>query len=142
MQFLSASYQKNLPASALAAFGRSTESPPRTGGPRHFEDLHYSPMWRLDMKGETALGVAPAEWSLSSQMNDPRPNGRCIFDARFIESPVGRSRAHGDGKVWDPRGVVFGGDALAFAEEMRDETAAAKASADDNRIVDSRKLPR
>ena len=84
--------------------------------------------WRLDMKAEEYMGLAPAPWSTSSQMNDPRPNGRSIFDARFVESPMGRARA-GRGS-WDPRGVVFGGDALGMAAEMADETAAAAKSAD------------
>jgi hypothetical protein len=41
-------------------------------------------------------------------MDDPRPNGKAIFDARFIESPVGRARA-GRSMVWDPRGTANAG---------------------------------
>ena len=94
--------------------------------------------WRLDMKVEMSMGLAPADWSVSSAMNDPRPNGRCIFDARFTDSPMGRARKS-DGIIWDPRAVVSplgttgkrGAqhiDARAFASDMADETQAADKS--------------
>jgi len=91
------------------------------------------------MKTETDLGLAPPPWSTSSQMNDPRPNGRSIFDARFVESPMGRARG-GRSMVWDARGTANAGgtkkaenwDANVFAEDMSDETALAEASAEKN----------
>lgn len=45
---------------------------------------------------------------MSSKMDDPRPNGVSIFDARFINTPVGRARA-GRSMVWDARGTVDAG---------------------------------
>ena len=77
------------------------DSPPKSRT-RHFEHWHESNRWRLDMRDEVALGVVPSEWSVSSAMNDPRPNGKSIFDARFIQNPVGRARA-GRSMTWDPR---------------------------------------
>ena len=59
----------------------------------HNERVHYSDKWRCDMKAEVDLGLAPATWSTSSRMNDPRPNGYSLFDARFVDSPMGRARA-------------------------------------------------
>ena len=93
------------------------------------------------MKTESKLGLMPADWSTSSQMNDPRPNGRSMFDARFVGSPMGRARA-GRSIVWDPRGTMNAGktekalnlDSNAFAADMADETAAAQASADKNKF--------
>ena len=91
------------------------------------------------MGDEVKMGLAPADWSVSSKMNDPRPNGRSIFDARFYESTMGRARA-GRGIISDPRGVVspFGTSAkpgarnmdmaLSFAADMADETQAADKS--------------
>lgn len=46
--------------------------------------------WQMDLGKEVDLGLAPAEWSTTSQMNDPRPLGKSLFDARFINSPMGR----------------------------------------------------
>jgi hypothetical protein len=94
--------------------------------------------WRLDMRDEVALGLAPPMWSTSSQMNDPRPNGCSIFDARFYQSPMGRSRASG-GRIWDPNAIVSAQgttgkigaeslDARAFAADMADETSTASKS--------------
>ena len=113
-------------------------SPQRT---KHYETKHFSNQWRLDMKKEISLGLMPADWSTSSQMNDPRPNGRSMFDARFVESPMGRARG-GRAMVWDARGTKHAGgtkaaenwDSAAFAVEMSDETAAAEASADKNKF--------
>ena len=93
------------------------------------------------MKAEVDLGLMPSEWSTSSQMNDPRPNGRSIFDARFVESPMGRARG-GRSIMWDPKGTMHAGhtmkaqnlDANVFAEDMSDETALASASADKNKF--------
>ena len=104
--------------------------------PYHFETRHYSEKWRLDMQDEAKLGLAPAEWSTSSQMNDPRPNGKSMFDARFANSPMGRARG-GRSMVWDPRGTAnVGGpvkaenrDSAWFANDMADETAAGASSA-------------
>ena len=80
------------------------------------------------------LGLSPPDWSTSSAMNDARPNGRALFDARFIHSPAARMRS---GKMFDPRGVVFGGDAMFAASEMADETNAAQASAEKYKIEDN-----
>ena len=38
-------------------------------------------------------------------MNDPRPNGRSMFDARHMVSPVGRMRGSGYKEMRDDRGV-------------------------------------
>lgn len=97
--------------------------------------------WRLDMKAEIEMNLWPADWSVSSAMNDPRPNGRCIFDARHTDSPMGRARRTGasNGIIWDPRAVVspYGTrsrhgavhvGARAFAADMADETQAAEKS--------------
>uniref|UniRef100_A0A7S2G5P8 Uncharacterized protein n=1 Tax=Haptolina brevifila TaxID=156173 RepID=A0A7S2G5P8_9EUKA len=86
-------------------------------------------VWRLNMQMEADLNVMPSDWSLSSQMNDPRPNGVSIFDARFINTPVGRARA-GRSMAWDPRGIASAGktekmksiDAAAIAKDYEDET--------------------
>jgi hypothetical protein len=86
-------------ARAFSQFFSSVGAASRTS---HFESRHYSPKWRLDMQSETDLGIMPPAWSTSSKMDDPRPNGRSIFDARFIESPMGRARG-GRSMVWDSR---------------------------------------
>ena len=113
----------------------------------HYEAKHYGKEWKLDMKKEVDLGLAPADWSTSSQMNDPRPNGRSIFDARFVESPMGRARG-GRSMVWDPKGTMNAGgtkkaenwDSNVFAEEMSDETAAGLASAEKNAMGNNTNL--
>ena len=79
----------------------------RNNSTRHFEQRHFN-KWQLDMKKEADLGLMPAEWSVSSAMNDPRPNGRAMFDARFVESPVGRARG-GHAMVWDAKGTAHAG---------------------------------
>lgn len=84
---------------------RSRDKPKRQT--QHFEKVHEGD-FRLSMKYEADLGLAPPDWSVSSKMDDPRPNGKAIFDARFIESPVGRARA-GRSMVWDPRGTANAG---------------------------------
>ena len=92
----------------------------------------------FSMANEEGMGLVPSRWSTSSQMNDPRPNGRSIFDARFMDSPMGRSRA-GNGVIWDPRAIVspFGTtgqkgamsiDARTYATDMAVETALADKS--------------
>lgn len=102
---------------------------------KHFEQLHYGNSWNLDMREEEKLGLVPKAWSTSNAMNDPRPNGRAIFDARHVHSPVARTKAHGGhSSPWDPRGVVYGGDAMFAAADMADETLAAAASAESNKI--------
>ena len=61
---------------------------------------------RLPLAGiEQKLGVVPVNWTTSSAMNDPRPNGRSIFDARHKMSPVGRMRGSGYKEMSDDRGV-------------------------------------
>lgn len=109
--------------------------------PHHYETRHYSEKWRLDMEDEAKLGIAPPMWSTTSQMNDPRPNGKSIFDARFVGSPMGRARG-GRSMVWDPRGTAnVGGpvkaenrDSAWFANDMADETAAGNTSAIKNQF--------
>lgn len=81
---------------------------------RHFEHRHVSSRWRMDMGEETRLGLVPADWSTTSSMSDPRPNGRQIFDARFSGTPMGRARA-GRSMAWDPRGTMNAGGTRAFA---------------------------
>jgi len=102
MEFLNIAQRANLPPSA---FGEDmpTSPPSRT---HHFETLHYSKDWNMDLKTETDLGLAPAPWSTSNSMSDGRPNGRPIFDARWKESPMGRARGN-KGMVSDPRGLVI-----------------------------------
>ena len=78
-----------------------------TSDGKHSEYVHQGP-WKLDMSKEIELGVVPADWSVTSKMDDPRPNGKAIFDCRFVESPVGRARA-GRSMVWDSRGTAFAG---------------------------------
>ena len=78
---------------------------------------------------ESDLNLMPSDWSITSQMNDPRPHGVSIFDARFVNSPAGRARA-GRSMVWDSRGTVDAGsttkaisiDAVSMANEYKDET--------------------
>ena len=57
------------------------------------------------------LGLAPAEWSTTSQMADIRPNGRSQFDARFIENAPGRARG-GRSMAWQPVGTVDAGKTI------------------------------
>ena len=64
----------------------------------HMESAHYyvdakrtvENKWTLDMKKEEELGLMPKLWSQSSKMDDKRPNGEAMFDARFVNSPVPR----------------------------------------------------
>ena len=102
-------------------------SPVQSPDGGHFETVHYSKEWRLGMQFETDLGIMPDMWSVSSAMNDPRPNGRSIFDARFSDHSVGRARG-GRAMVWDSRGTVDSmkvldkdGDGKLSAKEMRAE---------------------
>ena len=44
----------------------------------HFEHRHDVDGWKLDMRAEIDLGLAPPEWSTSSQMADTRPNGKSL----------------------------------------------------------------
>jgi hypothetical protein len=106
----------------------------------HFESRHES-AWRLDMKAEVNLGLAPPEWSTSSQMNDIRPNGKALFDARFSGNAMGRARG-GYSMMADARGMESTAgklqkaenmDSSWFATDMADETAAAEASAELNK---------
>lgn len=80
-------------------------SPTQNPDGGHYETIHFSKDWKLGMKFEEDLGLVPPMWSVSSAMNDPRPNGRAMFDARFIERPAGRARG-GRAMVWDSRGTV------------------------------------
>ena len=70
----------------------------------------------MDMKQETELGLMPQEWSVSSAMNDPRPNGRSLFDARFVQAPVPRHKA----------GMKMSWDAVGLANAKADKVAANK----------------
>lgn len=126
------------PAAYKAVQQQPAEFQPRQPrrNPHHYETRHYSEKWRLDMEDEAKLGIAPPMWSTTSQMNDPRPNGKSLFDARFVSSPMGRARG-GRSMVWDPRGTAnVGGpvraenrDSAWFAADMADETAAGNQSA-------------
>jgi len=105
----------------------------------HYEEPHEGD-WKLDMKAEIDLGLAPPPWSVSSKMDDTRPNGKAMFDARFSGSPMGRARG-GHAMVADARGIEFAGgtqkavnmDSNFFAADMADETAAAADSAEKNK---------
>jgi len=88
----------------------SRQPPSRT---QHFEHVHTNDKWRLDMATETNLGLVAKNWSVTSKMDDPRPNGRALFDARFVHTPMGRARA-GRSLAWDPRGTMNAGGAKAF----------------------------
>lgn len=75
---------------------------------KHYESPHYSDGFTLDMKKQEDLGLMPPAWSVTSAMKDERPNGKPQFDARFLNTPMGRARA-GRSIVWDPRGTVNAG---------------------------------
>lgn len=81
-------------------------SPPRLRD-KHIEKPHYGD-FRLNMKTEVDLGIMPPEWSVTSTMSDARPLGRPQFDARFVESPVGRARG-GRNMDWTPVGTADAG---------------------------------
>ena len=115
-------------------------SGPKSRQPMNIEATHYG-KHMLDLALETELGICPPEWSTTSQMNDTRPNGRSMFDARHVGSPMGRARG-GHAMEWDPTGVAANRGKLAkainkdsafFAADMADETAAAEKSADLNK---------
>lgn len=78
---------------------------------------------------------------VSSAMDDTRPNGQALFDARFHGNAMGRARG-GYSMMADARGMEFTSgklekaenlDSNFFAEDMADETAAAEASAEKNK---------
>ena len=109
--------------------------------PHHYEERHFGD-WKLDMKSEQALGLAPPDWSVSSAMDDTGPNGQAMFDARFFGQAMGRARG-GYSMIADARGMEFTAGKLEkaknmdsdfFAEDMSDETALAKASAEKNKF--------
>lgn len=75
---------------------------------KHFESPHFADGFTLDMKKQEDLGLIPPQWSVSSAMKDARPNGKPQFDARFLNTPMGRARA-GRSVVWDPRGTENAG---------------------------------
>ena len=99
---------------------------------RDIQDSAVGSKWRFDMAEEVQLGLAPPEWSTTSQMKDPRPMGKSLFDARFCNSPMGRARG-GYSMHIDARGIAqTKGETKAaenmdsnwFANDMADETAA------------------
>jgi hypothetical protein len=109
---------------------------------RHFESRHDVDGWKLDMRAEIELGLAPPEWSTSSQMDDTRPNGKSLFDARFSGNAMGRARG-GYSMMADARGMeatagklqkAVNMDSNWFAADMADETAAAELSAEANKL--------
>jgi len=114
-------------AARAAAIPRSRDKPQRQS--HHYEEVHQG-AFKLGMEYEIALGLAPPDWSVSSKMDDPRPNGKALFDARFIETPVGRAKA-GRSMVWDPRGTAHAGetkkaenwDAAAMADAAEEDFA-------------------
>ena len=96
---------------------------------------HYGD-WQLDLKGEQTLGLAPPDWSVSSAMNDTRPNGQALFDAPAVvakdyelptafESEEGRARRRGnalfeimrerEGGGWGQTSCCAAGSALETA---------------------------
>ena len=89
-------------------YGKQPES--RT---HHMERPHYyrdqartiENPWTLDMSKEEELGLMPAKWSVTSKMDDVRPNGKAMFDARFVNQPVPRFNA-GMKMGWDPQGLA------------------------------------
>lgn len=108
---------------------------------RHFEHRHVGD-WQLNMKSEQSLGLAPPDWSTSSKMDDIRPNGKALFDARFSGNAMGRARG-GYAMVADARGMEATAgkleraqnmDSNFFASDMADETTAAAASAEANKL--------
>ena len=111
-------------AAEKALLPRSRDKPDR-----HYEAIHEGP-FKLGMEYEISLGLAPENWSVSSKMDDPRPNGKAMFDARFVESPVGRARA-GRSMVWDPMGTAHAGgtkkaenwDSQAMADAAEEDFA-------------------
>lgn len=113
-------------------------SPPKTYAEAYRRAAHLPSSNAFSLAQEESMGLVPSRWSVSSAMNDTRPNGRSIFDARFCDSPMGRARASG-GVIIDPRALVspFGTtgtkgahslDATIFAADMKDETDAAALS--------------
>ena len=94
---------------------------------RHFESQHYSKKWRLDLADEARLGLAPPMWSTTSQMNDPRPLGVSLFDARHRHHAMGRARS-GRSLAWDPRGTMNAG--RTQRAQNIDSISAANANAD------------
>ena len=112
-------------------------SPEKGWETREVSQDHVGTKWQFNMDDEVKLGLAPAEWSTTSQMNDPRPLGKSLFDARFVNSPMGRARG-GYSMHVDARGIAQtkGQTAKAenmdsnwFANDMADETAAGNQSA-------------
>jgi len=115
--------------------------------PLNYEWMHDGP-WKLDLKREEELGLAPANWSVTSAMNDPRPNGKSIFDARFVGNAMGRA-AGGYAMMSDGRGMDASAgqlkkaqnmDSNFFAADMADETAAGAASAEKNKYGNNTEL--
>ena len=94
---------------------------------KHFESKHFSKKWRLDLADEARLGLAPPMWSTTSQMNDPRPLGVSLFDARHRHHAMGRARS-GRNLAWDPRGTTHAGK-TQVAQNM-DSVSAAAANAE------------
>jgi len=120
------------------------QRPQRT---KHFEDRHVG-SWKLDLQREQELGLAPPNWSTSSSMNDARPNGKALFDARFSGNAMGRA-AGGYSMIADARGMEFTAgkleaaqnmDSNFFASDMADETAAAEQSAMANKFGNNTNL--
>ena len=142
MEFLPAAYR----AVHNVADTRVSSPPPQGRSPDHraFERMHASGQWHLDLAREKAMGLVAADWSTSaSDIGGGRQkqiaHGRPLFDARWATSPMGRSRADGR-TIFDPRGVVRGMDAEAWAIEMKEETAAAKDSAELYKIENNQGL--
>lgn len=142
MEFMPAAYRQ-----VHEKKGRPTHSPPQSKT-KHYETRHYSEKWRLDMAQEQELGLMPNDWSVSSKMDDARPNGQSMFDARFVRSPMGRARG-GHSMVQDARGIeaVKGQlkkaenmDSAYFAADMADETEAAEKSAMANKFGNNTNL--
>jgi len=130
-----------LPPHWIQPSEKQVPAPKAKRDPRHFEMKHFG-SWQLDMKGEQELGLAPPDWSVSSSMNDVRPNGQALFDARFHGGAMGRARG-GYSMVADARGMEATAgklekaqnlDSAFWANDMSDETELARVSAEQNKF--------
>lgn len=123
-------------------------SPEKGWETRDVQSDHVGTKWQFNMDDEVRLGLAPPDWSTTSQMNDPRPLGKSLFDARFVASPMGRARG-GYSLAQDARGIAQtkgqvkkaeNMDSNWFANDMADETAAGAQSAITNQYGNNTNL--
>ena len=69
-------------------------------------------------------------------MKDERPNGKPQFDARFLNTPMGRARA-GRAIVWDPRGTMNSGGSQRLENIDITQAMAKKYAAMTNKAAES-----